>query len=558
MAEKNRNVTTHRLLIGFSSIVLLLIVFGVISLIGIRTLSKVTRTIYNHPLVVSNASLRATVSMIKMHRSMKDVALFDFPSEINIAINAVNKQERMVLESLDTIKKNILGDEGQKLENETRRLFVNWKPVREEVIKLVHEGQRKEAAKITMGKGADYVLNLENKMLELTSYARNKATDFMRHGEKVHTRVIKSSIILMSLGLLLSVFIAFFTIRRTQTTEKEILRSKILLESSIESPKDMIILSLDREYRYLYFNKTHAESMSHVFGTRPQIGDCIFDHMKSKDDIDKVKEHYNRALAGEGHVAIEDYGEDQVRYYYEIRYNPIYNEKNEIIGVTSFAQNITERKQAEEQIKASLKEKEVLLREIHHRVKNNMQLLISLLRLQADKIEDKKYADMFKEGEDRIRSMSLIHEKLYQTQDFANINFGEHIKSLVDGLFVSYGVDTDKVSLNIDIKDVSIDLENAIPCGLIINELVSNSLKYAFPQGREGKISIALRPFNEDELELTVSDDGVGISEDLDIEKTDTMGLTLVKVLAGHQLDGKIDLDRTEGTQFNIKFKRTA
>ncbi len=219
---------------------------------------------------------------------------------------------------------------------------------------------------------------------------------------------------------------------------------------------------------------------------------------------------------------------------------------------------VEERKKAEEKIKASLKEKEVLLREIHHRVKNNMQLLISLLRLQADKIEDKKYADMFKEGEDRIRSMSLIHEKLYQTQDFANINFGEHIKSLVDGLFVSYGVDTNKVSLNIDIKDVFIDLENAIPCGLIINELVSNSLKYAFPQAREGKISIALRPFNEDELELTVSDDGVGIAEVLDIEKTDTMGLTLVKVLAGHQLDGKIDLDRTEGTQFNIKFKSTA
>ncbi len=213
---------------------------------------------------------------------------------------------------------------------------------------------------------------------------------------------------------------------------------------------------------------------------------------------------------------------------------------------------------ANEQIKASLKEKEVLLREIHHRVKNNMQLLISLLRLQADKIEDKKYADMFKEGENRISSMSLIHEKLYQTQDFANINFGEHIKSLVDGLFVSHGADTNKVSLNIDIKDVSIDLENAIPCGLIINELVSNSLKYAFPQEREGEISIALRPFNEDEIELTVSDDGVGISEDLDIEKTDTMGLTLVKVLAEHQLDGKIDLDRTGGTQFNIKFKRKA
>ncbi|MEE8433113.1 MAG: histidine kinase dimerization/phosphoacceptor domain -containing protein [Candidatus Desulfatibia sp.] len=231
--------------------------------------------------------------------------------------------------------------------------------------------------------------------------------------------------------------------------------------------------------------------------------------------------------------------------------------KKTTASVSELNREITDRKRAEEQVKASLKEKKVLLREIHHRVKNNMQLLISLLRLQADKIEDKKYADMFKDGENRIRSMSLIHEKLYQTQDFANINFGEHIKSLVDGLFVSYGVDTNKVSLNIDIKDISIDLENAIPCGLIINELVSNSLKYAFPQGREGEISIVLRPISEDELELTVSDDGIGIPEDLDIEQTDTMGLTLVKVLAEHQLDGKIDVDRTKGTQFRIKFKRT-
>ncbi|MFC1867682.1 PAS domain S-box protein [Thermodesulfobacteriota bacterium] len=142
----------------------------------------------------------------------------------------------------------------------------------------------------------------------------------------------------------------FHDITVRKQAEEEILRSKILLESSIESPRDMIILSLDRKYRYLYFNKTHAESMSHVFGTRPQIGDCIFDHMTSKNDIEKVKEHYDRALAGEGHIAIEEYGEDQVRYSYEIRYNPVYGEKNEIIGITSFAQNITERKQEEEEL----------------------------------------------------------------------------------------------------------------------------------------------------------------------------------------------------------------
>ncbi len=226
--------------------------------------------------------------------------------------------------------------------------------------------------------------------------------------------------------------------------------------------------------------------------------------------------------------------------------------------VVSVHTDITDRKHAEEKIKASLEEKEVLLSEIHHRVKNNMQVIISLFRLRADKIEDKKYADMFKEGEDRIRSMALIHEQLYQTKDFANINFGEYIKSLANGLFISHGVDTNKIKLNIDIKDVSFDIENAIPCGLIINELVSNSLKHAFPQQREGNISIILQSTNEDGFGLTVSDNGVGIPEDLDIRDAESMGLQLVRILAEQTLEGKMELKRKEGTQFHFLLKRVA
>ena len=218
--------------------------------------------------------------------------------------------------------------------------------------------------------------------------------------------------------------------------------------------------------------------------------------------------------------------------------------------------DISERKQAEDKIKASLKEKEVLLREIHHRVKSNMQVIISLLRLQADRIKDKQYADMFKESQARIKSMSLIHEKLYQTKDFANIDFGEHVKSFLNGLFVSHGVDTNKIRLNIEIKDMLLDLENAIPCGLIINELVSNSLKHAFPRKGEGNINIILQSVTENEIELIVSDDGIGFPEDMDYKNTDTMGLQLLRVLAEHQLGGKIELKKKEGTQFNIKFKR--
>ncbi len=153
--------------------------------------------------------------------------------------------------------------------------------------------------------------------------------------------------------------------------------------------------------------------------------------------------------------------------------------------------------------------------------------------------------------------MALIHEQLYQSKDFANIDFGKYVKSFVNSLFVSHGVDTNKVKMNIEIKDVSFDLENAIPCGLIINELVSNSLKHAFPQQGEGNISIILQSVNEDEFELTVSDNGVGIPEDLDISVTESMGLHIVRILAEQTLEGTMELNRTEGTQFHFLLKRT-
>ena len=183
------------------------------------------------------------------------------------------------------------------------------------------------------------------------------------------------------------------------------------------------------------------------------------------------------------------------------------NDKGERLRMAGFCEDITERKQAEEQIKSSLKEKEVLLQEIHHRVKNNMQVITSLLSLQSDTIKDEQYADMFRESQERIRSMALIHETLYQSEDFANIDFDGYLRTLINSLFISYGASPDKISLKIETNDLSLELDYAIPCGLIINELVSNSLKYAFPDERKGEIKIVLQEISENEMELTVSDE---------------------------------------------------
>lgn len=216
---------------------------------------------------------------------------------------------------------------------------------------------------------------------------------------------------------------------------------------------------------------------------------------------------------------------------------------------------IIERRRAEEGIKASLKEKEVLLREIHHRVKNNMQVISSLLKLQSGYVKNKADIEMFKESQNRIKSMALVHEKLYQSEDLSNIDFKGYIEHLANTLFRSYGINGTKTALKVDAEDVMLGVDTAIPCGLIINELVSNSLKYAFPAGIEGEIEIVFRLIDENEIELMVSDNGVGIPEDLDFRNSNSLGLKLVNILTD-QIGGKLELDRSKGTRFHIKLRR--
>lgn len=224
-------------------------------------------------------------------------------------------------------------------------------------------------------------------------------------------------------------------------------------------------------------------------------------------------------------------------------------------GMYGIYRDITERKQAEKQIKASLKEKEVLLQEVHHRVKNNMQIISSLHNLQSKQIQDKKAMEIFKSIQNRVKSMALIHERLYQSKDFSQVDCTEYVRSLTSHLFSSYGIDPQAIKLSIDIKDVSLNINTAVPCGLIISELVTNSLKYGFPGGEKGEIKVAMHALNANEIELIVSDNGVGLPKDIDIRNTDSLGLHLVSILAEDQLHGKIILDRTEGTSFHIKLK---
>ncbi len=235
----------------------------------------------------------------------------------------------------------------------------------------------------------------------------------------------------------------------------------------------------------------------------------------------------------------------------ELTVTPVYL-KNKII-VFGVGNDITERKRAEDEILRSLKEKELLLREIHHRVKNNLQIISTLLTLQSSQSNKINVNDLYKESQNRIQSIALIHENLYHSEDLAHINFKAYVKGLVSDLFDSYGVDSSKIKLNLNIENVTLGIETAIPCGLIINELVSNSLKHGFKGVKTGQVNVELQKLKEGKYALLVSDTGTPFSKDLNLSSSDTLGLELIKNLV-KQLDANLTFNK-DNKEFKIIFK---
>lgn len=222
-------------------------------------------------------------------------------------------------------------------------------------------------------------------------------------------------------------------------------------------------------------------------------------------------------------------------------------------GFIITAADITERKEAEDQLRLSLQEKEVLLKEIHHRVKNNMQVISSLLDLQSVQITDPRARAPFRDSQNRIKSMALIHERLYQSPDLARIDFTDYLRILVPRLFDSYQTTDQQVSLRLEAEEISLEVSQAIPCGLIINELIANALRHAFPGGRQGQLLLSMEKTAGDEIALVVADNGVGLPEEVDLGKASTLGLQLVQVLT-RQLKGSVAVDRSAGTRFELRF----
>jgi len=236
LSNKMKNLKSY---LSFLLIILLFLSFGIITIKGLFTLGTLTRTIYEHPLVVSNASLHAALNMTKMHDRMKDIVLSSSPNEIETALHGLAGAERNVFLQLDIIKKEILGEEGQAIERQTRQLFIDWEPIREEVVQGIKSNDKQTALLISKGKGAAHVARLEGKMLELTSYARAKATGFLALAEASQSRLEKVTVFLTVAGVFLSIVIAFIATRRLQKANDRILYKNNKLQKALNEIKTL-------------------------------------------------------------------------------------------------------------------------------------------------------------------------------------------------------------------------------------------------------------------------------------------------------------------------------
>lgn len=242
--------------------------------------------------------------------------------------------------------------------------------------------------------------------------------------------------------------------------------------------------------------------------------------------------------------------------YFEVTVSPIFNREDDFKGSIHIFKNITRRKHNEQKIKVSLEQKTLLLREIHHRVKNNMGIISSLIELNIDNTDDKQVIDMYTAMINRIRSMSLVHKLLYQNDNLSQVNFSNYTNDLVTDILSSYSIDPDAVTVVIDIDDeLYLGMDTAMPCCLIINELITNSIKHAFGETKSGKLRISMKEAGQDLYELIVRDNGKGIPEDFNIDDSSSLGLKLIKTLGEYQLGGKIEIKANDGTQFKLSFK---
>jgi PAS domain S-box-containing protein len=311
------------------------------------------------------------------------------------------------------------------------------------------------------------------------------------------------------------------------------------------------VAMLDRDLRYLSYSRRWLTDYG--LGDENLVGRS---HYEVFPDVpDRWKEIHRRCLTGVSERCEQDRFDraDGAVDYVRWEIQPWTDATGAVGGLVFFTEMITDRVRAEDQVRASLREKEAMLKEIHHRVKNNLQVISSLLSLQAARVTHPAAAAVLSESQNRVRAMALVHETLYRSDDLARVDLSRYLEELCGYLFRSYGVDSALVRLELDVEPVTVSLDKTIPCGLLVNEIVSNSLKYAFPNTRSGTVAVGAHTRPDGHLTLTLTDDGVGLPAEIVVDRTPTLGLQLVNILT-EQLGGQLTVERSPGTRFVISF----
>jgi PAS domain S-box-containing protein len=337
-------------------------------------------------------------------------------------------------------------------------------------------------------------------------------------------------------------------ITQRKETEQALIESEARFRLTLQnSPISVFTQDIELKYTWMYHSLTNAS----------------FYTTKNKTDYDLfLPEDAEKLTAIKRQVLITKTGTrqeltlniDGEQRYLDVSYEPLFNSQGEIIGITGASTDITERIKGELELKKSLREKELLLKEIHHRVKNNLFVVSNLLEFQTDHIDDPKLIKIIKDSQDRIYSMALIHEQLYKSINLDKINFGNYISSLVENLFTSYN-NNNLIQLELNIQDIDLNIETANPCGLIVNELISNALKHAFPDGRSGIITIDLYINEKGQINLIVTDNGIGLPKGINYNSYDSLGIELIVTLT-KQIKGNIIVESypNQGSKFILTF----
>lgn len=344
-------------------------------------------------------------------------------------------------------------------------------------------------------------------------------------------------------------------IEEKQRSQKAFDDRTLRFNALFEGLKTTLVYTINDQFEMTSFNSTANKAFQDVTGKDLEKGANFFTVWEghySKDYKKQMIKGIKNAFEGKSQYVLGKIENDKREFWIESYINPILSVDGTIQEVSLISNDITQKQENEKKLKESLEEKEILLKEVHHRVKNNLQVISSILNLQSSFIDEETTKSILSESQNRIKTMSFIHESLYQTKDFSEIRFSEHIDKLLNNLVYSYAMEEHNIQIEKNIEDISLDLDTAIPCGLIVNEIISNSLKHAFRGREKGKISVEMKKQGK-EVHLEISDDGIGMDKSINIYESNTLGLQLIITLVD-QIDGSIRIENKEGTKILIIF----